>query len=502
MKNKKRCVSTFCVAFILTASISVISCQKKERPESRKAAPVDIEILKSRLVLETEEDAQTGAKVSRGTFAVCEDREAQEERMIHLDVVVLHSMGLEVKPDPLFVFAGGPGANVVTYADSYANSWVREQRDIVFVSQRGTGGDNRLDCELAKQDDNLQSYFDPLFRIDFFRPCLEELKDKYDLTKYSTCMAADDYNEARLALGYEKINITGTSYGTRMALVYMRRHPETVRAAILNGVAPIAFKNPLFHAPGFHEAIRLLMTECADNPDCHAAYPNLEEEYETILAQLEEAPVVVNVEHPVNKEQVPIKLSREGFIEALRTMMYRGNRQVPFLIHKAFEGDYAPFAQVGLRSERSIRRLLAMELLLCVTCAEDLDRITEEEIVEIASGTDMGDGRVRRQKAVCEFWPRSEIPANYGEPVSVDVPVLLLSGTLDPVTPPRWGEEAARHLPNSLHLVVPGAHGVGNPCLTSIQKQFLETGTLEGLDISCLEALKAGPFLIPEKKKH
>jgi pimeloyl-ACP methyl ester carboxylesterase len=502
MKNKKRYVSIICVAFILTASVSMISCQKKERPESRKAAPVDIETLKSRLVLETEEDAKTGAKVSRGTFAVSEDREAQEERMIHLDVVFLHSMELEVKPDPLFVFAGGPGANVTANADFYANSWIREQRDIVFVSQRGTGGDNRLDCELAKQDDNLQSYFDPLFRIDYFRPCLEELKDKYDLTKYSTCMAADDYNEVRLALGYGKINIIGTSYGTRMALVYMRRHPETVRAAILNGVAPIAFKNPLFHAPGFHEAIRFLMTECADNPDCHAAYPNLEEEYETILAQLEKAPVVVNVEHPMTKEQVPIKLSREAFIEALRTMMYRGNRQVPFLIHKAFEGDYVPFAQVGLKSERSIRRLLAMGLLLCVTCAEDLDRITEEEIVEITSGTDMGDGRVRRQKAVCEFWPRSEIPDNYGEPVSVDVPVLLLSGTLDPVTPPRWGEEAASHLPNSLHLVVPGAHGVGNPCLTSIQKQFLETGTLEGLDISCIEALKAGPFHIPKKKKH
>jgi len=499
MKNKKRYVSTVCVAFILTASISVISCQRKERPESRKAAPVDIETLKSRLVLETEEDAQTGAKVSRGTFAVYEDREAQEERMIHLDVVVLHSIGLEVKPDPLFIFAGGPGGNVAAYADSYANSWVREQRDIVFVSQRGTGGDNRLDCELAKQDDNLQSYFDPLFRIDFFRPCLEELKDKYDLTKYSTCMAADDYNEARLALGYGKINITGTSYGTRMALVYMRRHPETVRAALLNGVAPIAFKNPLFHAPGFHQAVRLLMAECANDPECYAAFPNLEEEYETILAQLEHEPAVVHVTHPLTEVQVFIKLSREAFVEALRTMMYGGNREVPYLIHRAFEGDFAPFAQAGLMSNWSLHRLLALGMLLCVTCAEDLDRIKEEEIVEIAVGTDMGDGRIRRQKAVCEFWPRSEIPDNYGEPVRVDVPVLLISGNLDPVTPPRFGEEVARNMPNSLHLVSPGAHGVGNSCLRSIQKQFLEKGTVEGLDTSCVETLKAEPFRIPKK---
>ena len=502
MRSKKRYVSIVCMVLILMVSISLISCQKKERTESTQVAPVDIETLKSRLVLETKEDAKTGAKVSRGTFAVFEDREAQEGRMIHLDVVVLHAMELMVKPDPVFVFAGGPGANVSTYANLYTKSWIREQRDIVLVSQRGTGGDNRLDCELATSDDNLQSYFDPLFRIDIFRTCLEELKEKYDLTKYSTCMAADDYNEVRLALGYGKINVTGGSYGTRMALVYMRRHPETVRTAILNGIAPIAFKNPLFHAPGFHDAIRLLMAECANDPDCHAAYPNLEEEYETILAQLEQEPAVVNVKHPVTKKQVPIKLSREAFIEALRTVMYGGNRQVPHLIHRAFEGDYVPFAQAGLMSEWSIRRFLALGMLLCVTCAEDLDRITEEEIVKITSGTDMGDGRVRRQKAVCEFWPRSEIPDNYGEPVSVDVPVLLISGILDPVTPPRFGEEVASHLPNSHHLIVPGAHVVGNRCLTNIQKQFLETGTVEGLDISCMETLKAGRFRIPKKKKH
>ncbi len=146
-----------------------------------------------------------------------------------------------------------------------------------------------------------------------------------------------------------------------------------------------------------------------------------------------------------------------------------------------------------------LHRLLALGMLLCVTCAEDLDRITEEEIIEIAAGTDMGDGRVRRQRAVCEFWPRSEIPDDYGDPVSVDVPVLLISGNLDPVTPPRWGEEVARNMPNSMHLVSPGAHVVGNPCLREIQKQFLETGTVEGLDTSCVETLKAGPFRIPDK---
>lgn len=501
MENKKRYLSIFSIIFVLLASVSLVSCQKKEQIASAKAAPVDIEILKSRLVLETEENAETGANVSRGTFAVFEDREAQEGRMIHLDVVVLHATGPEVKPDPVFVFSGGPGANVSGYENGYARSWFREERDVVLVSQRGTGGDNRLDCKQAAPDDDLQAYFDPLFRTDTFQMCLEELKEKYDLTQYSTCMAADDYNEVRLALGYDKINLRGGSYGTRMALVYMRRHPETVRAALLNGVAPIAFKNPLFHAPGFHQAVRLLMAECANDPECNAGFPNLEEEYETILARLEQEPVTVSVTHPITNEQVPIRMSKEAFIEALRTIMYGENREVPYFIHRASEGDFAPFAQAGLMSNWSIHRLLALGMLLCVTCAEDLDRITEEEIVEIAVGTDMGDGRIRRQKAVCEFWPRSEIPDDYGEPVRVDVPVLLISGNLDPVTPPRFGEEVARNMPNSVHLVAPGSHGVGNSCLRSIQKQFLETGTVEGLDTSCVETLKAGRFTAPKEKQ-
>jgi pimeloyl-ACP methyl ester carboxylesterase len=100
--------------------------------------------------------------------------------------------------------------------------------------------------------------------------------------------------------------------------------------------------------------------------------------------------------------------------------------------------------------------------------------------------------------AVCEFWPRSDLPANYGDPVSADVPVLLLSGTLDPVTPPRWGEEAARNLPNSLHLVAPGTHGVGGGCITSIMQQFLAQGTVDGLDTSCVETMRLGAFDLPD----
>jgi len=495
-RSRAKAIGSGAIFLIIAFAFSLGGC--KRAPEGAVPVVVDLETLKSRLTFETETAPGTGFRISRGTFAVHEDREARSGRIIHLNVVILHAKGPSFKPDPVFRFAGGPGQDVTSAFRQHEDSWIRDERDIVLVSQRGTGGDNKLDCPNAADDGNIQGYLDPLFRTDLFRDCLAELSARFDLTKYSTELAADDVDDLRRALGYDRINVIGGSYGTRMALVYMRRHPETVRTAILNGVAPIALRNPLYHASNFHEALRALFAECANDPGCQAAFPGLEDEYLAILHRLEHEPAAVTVRHPVTEEAVEIRLTKEAFLDGLRVSMYAGirSRNVPYVLHRAFEGELRPFAELALESERGIRRILALGMLLCVTCAEDLDRITEEDIVKFAAWTDAGDSRVRAQKAVCEFWPRSPLSAGYGDPVLADVPTLLLSGTLDPVTSPKWGEAAASSLPRSLHLVVPGSHGVGGNCLTSIQKAFLETGSVDGLDVSCTESLRPEKFRV------
>ncbi len=498
---KNRSAVVWIIVFVVFVSVFSFSCRDKTAVE-KAVPPIDIEVLKSQLNLETEEDLRVGGNISSGTFTVFENRDSRQGRTIKLDVVILHAFSETPKPDPFFPLAGGPGADVTQRVNSYKKSWIREERDIVFVSQRGTGGDNRLDCLLAASDENIQSYLDPLFNLDNFRACLEELQKNFDLTKYSTCLAADDLNDLRLALDYDKINLTGTSYGTRAALVYMRRHPESVRTAILNGVLPIANKNPLFHASSAQEAIRLLLADCFENPECRFAFPNLENEFLTVLERLDEEPAGVLVDHPVTKVRVPVNLDRASFLEALRTMMYSygRNRQVPYLIHQAFLGDYEPFAATGIQSSRNIRRQLALGMLLCVTCGEDVSRVSDGEIVRFTQGTFLGENRIRQQVAVCEFWPKSNIPENFSDPVHVDVPILLLSGIMDPVTPPIWGTEAASHLPNGLHLVVPGAHGVEGDCIRSIEKQFLESGSIKNLDILCADLIESLPYKVHENQ--
>ena len=204
----------------------------------------------------------------------------------------------------------------------------------------------------------------------------------------------------------------------------------------------------------------------------------------------------MTITHPDTGEPVSLQLGRYAFAEALRTTMYYmpGARDVPLLIHKAYEGDYEFFAVEGMQANRGIMNALHLGMLLSVTCPEDLSRIDPDEIPALTDGTFYGDTRVRDQLAVCQIWPSGQTPERYGDPVSVDVPTLIFSGTLDPVTSAHFGEEAASHLPNSLHVVAPGAHGVGGVCIRTIEVAFLETASLDGLDTSCVASMTLPPF--------
>jgi pimeloyl-ACP methyl ester carboxylesterase len=463
--------------------------------EAAVPEPPPLEVLQSRLVLETTQDEDAGVQISHGTYEVYENRDTQTGRKIHLKIVILHSSNSEPRPDPVFFLAGGPGQAAAEMWRGFRRSSYLEERDIVLVNQRGTGGDNLLAVKVGSEND-LQGYLDPTFRVDTFRAALPGLEERFDLTQYSTPHAMDDLNEIRIALGYDQINLIGGSYGTRASLVYMRRYPESVRCAVLNDVAPIAFRNPLYHAFGAQYALDVVLDQCAADPECSRAFPDVRAELEAVLARLDRGSADTEVRRPGTQEDVPVRISRETFVETLRGMMYstRRSRFVPLYIHQAFQGNFRPIAAEALNRNRGLTEGLALGMLQCVVCAEDIDRIDPAEIEKETGDTFFGDFRVRMQMAICEFWPRSKLPANYGDPVNVDVPVLLLSGTFDAVTPPRWGAEVASNLPNSLHVVAPGAHGVGGQCIREIIAAFLDTASVSQIDTACVEDMQLPPF--------
>ena len=486
-KKQKTIIITFGFLFA-TFSLSALSSTAVQTAQDQEKSQTG----DSRLILKTRYEEQSGSKISSGFYSVYENREKSSGRMLQLDLIILHATGPDPKPDPVFFFAGGPGQAAAKMSRLFTKSWMRQDRDIVLIDQRGTGGNHNLQCLLTGSDEDLQGYFENMFNPEMFRSCLEELNQKYDLTQYSTPSAVDDFNEVRQALGYEKINLIGGSYGTRVALIYMRRHPETVRTSILQGVASMSFTNPLYHARGAQDAIKSLFEQCDSEPACREAFPNLEEEFWTVLERLEKSPRNTEVKHPATGEQVPVKLTLSAFSESVRAMLYSPYLRVtiPQYVHEAFLGNYTPIAQFVVMSERAYRKGLSYGLLLCVTCAEDIDRIDPKDIPSETKGTFFGDERVRTQMACCDFWPRSKLPENFAAPVKVDIPVLLLSGMYDPVTPPRWGTETARHLSRSLHVIYPGAHSFFEDCLQIIMREFLEEGSVERVDTSCVKAMK------------
>lgn len=433
-----------------------------------------------------------------GVLEVPEDRAAAKGRKIPLRVVVVPALAASPDPDPLFILAGGPGqaASELTAPLLSVFDRATRTRDLVLVDQRGTGASNPLDCEVIPEDAPLADQLDDRFPEAEYRACLAGFDA--DPRHYTTPVAMEDLDAVRAALGYSKINLWGASYGTRAALVYLRDHGEHVRSVILDGVAPMSLLLPLFIPRDTDRALETLFGECAQSAACASAYPRLRDQFESLLARLESQPARVIVDHPHTGKQETITVSRDTFTATLRGLLYlpEASSLLPRVVSAAAAGDFRPFVAVGSSMGGSLAKNLSQGMFLSVVCSEDAPFITEEAISREAQGTWLGEGAVKRILQACEFWPRGELPAGYRDPVSSEVPVLLLSGELDPVTPPSWAEDAKKTLPNSLHVALPGVgHGASSfGCVRQLIARFLESASVADLANTCDDSLVRPPF--------
>jgi len=437
-----------------------------------------------------------------GTFEVYENRVTKKGRRISLNILVLPATGDKREPDPFVYFAGGPGSAATEDASGIAPLFakIREHHDLLFVDQRGTGKSHPLDCAFFDPND-LQSYLGYFFPLEDVRKCRPELEAKADLTLYTTDIAIDDMDEVRAALGYERMNLFGASYGTRAALTYLKRYPKRVRTAALQGVSPPNSYMPSDFPQGNERALHGVLSECAADEACNAAFPNLKEETKSLLAQLVKGPVEVEVKRPNSNDRVKVKLSRDLAAEAIRYMLYNpvAAARVPLVIHLAAQGNFVPLTEAALGYRKFLVGTGSNGMYLSVTCAEDLPWIKPGEGERMAENTFLGDYRLRQQREACALWPRARIAPDYDDPIRSDVPVLILTGEWDPVTPPSNGDATAKTLKNSLHIVVPhGAHGLGGleniDCITQIMTEFVARGTTSGLDTACVKTIRRKGF--------
>lgn len=438
-----------------------------------------------------------GGEARCGVFRVPEDRSRPGGRVLSPKVLVLEARSAQPK-EPIFFLSGGPGQAATDQAADFTGSWMRQEHDLVMLDLRGTGEGTALDCPPGAGDD-LQAYLEPpLSGAERLRACRARLEQNADLTKYTTDIAMQDLDELRQALGYAKVDIFGGSYGTRAGLAYIHAYGAHVRLAIMTGLSAMENRSPLYHAAAAQRAFDLTAAQCEADPACKAAFPDIKGDLAAVMARLRQAPAKVELIHPVTGKAQAVSLDEGAFAEGLRVMLYSSEhgRRVPLLLKRAREGDLKPFALAALQNGYLFAHGLRIGLLLSVSCPEDVARIRPGEAARDTAGTFLGDRRVKDQMAGCAVWPRASMPAGYFTPFRSDVPALLVSGELDPVVPPQWADVYRRYLPNSLSVVMPGGHTEGNDCFETIARQFVEKGGIEGVDTSCVAAVKLPPFVL------
>lgn len=446
-----------------------------------------------------------------GVYEVFENRAAQSGRRIPLQVVILPATGPQRLPDPLLYFAGGPGASSLDEGRWFAMTApeLRKNRDVLLIDSRGTGRSAALICDELRGTGSVQGFLEEYMPADKVRVCRDRLAKTADLTQYSTDNVVDDAEEIRTALGYGKVNLMGTSYGTRTVQVYLRRHPGSVRTAVMSGVLPVDEAFPLVTARYAQQALDGLIAECAGDPACRKAFPKLREEVTAVLRQVAKEPVRAQAVNPETGQPFDVILSKNGLGQVLRRMLYYNNwiSLTPLYLHLAANGSWQPlaeFAQVISLSQGGS----SDGYFLSITCSEDLAFVRDEEIPAAVAGTFLGDLRVRKQQAACAGWPAPKLGPDFRVPVASDVPTLLLSGGADPVTPPSSGERVARTLKRSRHVVVPdGGHGqegmTGEECVPKMISAFIASGDAGSLDVSCAARMRRPDFLLslePEVK--
>lgn len=396
---------------------------------------------------------------------------------IDVHVAVLPAVARVKKPDPVLFFAGGPGQSAIDLAQAISQmmSRFRNRRDVVLIDQRGTGRSAPLKCAEESPGEPLAKSLQMERQKELWQTCVKTLKalPHGDLRHYTTSIAMADADAVRAALGYDKVNIVGGSYGTRAVLEYLRQFPQQVRRAVLDGVAPPDMVLPATFAADAQAAMDKMLADCEADTRCAALYPRLRADWKGLLAEL---PKEARVLHPVTGREELVTLSRDQIAQWARVPHYSPvlASGLPYAITEAKAGRFTPL--VGLVSAMTGPRGmgLAMGMHFAVVCAEDMPRLGS--VTELSA--DFGDGVLRQYKEACAGLTVGTPPAAFYTLPPVSVPTLLLSGGADPATPPRHGERVSKALgAMARHVVIPQAgHGtLSLGCVRDAVFRFVDT---------------------------
>lgn len=431
------------------------------------------------------------------TVTVPEDHDAPDGRSIELALAWVPARD-SAAADPVFMLAGGPGQSA---RDSYpgiaqAFADVRRQRHVLLLDQRGTGESNPLVCDMeAMLEMDLGEEPESEAMRQSAADCLAEIGDRADVRFYSTTDAIRDLDLVRQRIGADQVNLVGISYGTRVAQQFAARFPDHTRAIVIDGVVPNTLVLGADHARNLENALALQFARCTEDAACSDALGDPRAHLDALmaLADGDDAPLV-SYRDPRTAELHEERLSRGHVAAVVRMFAYSPATAalLPLTLNEAIQGRPEPLMAQARLLVSSLTQQINHGMQLSVMCTEDAAEMAPNEA---DADSVLGNALVEVSQAQCAVWPTNPRPEGFRDPLAGELPVLLLSGELDPVTPPAYGEEVAATLPNGRHLVLAGqGHNVlGVGCAPKLIARFLDTLDAAELDAECLDGLSAPP---------
>ncbi len=404
-------------------------------------------------------------------------------------------------PDPVFMIAGGPGQSALDSYPSIANAFdaTLKKRSVILVDQRGTGKSNPLACENKQGDkasieEQQAAENDPATLRRLTEQCRDTLSKNADLRLYTTIDAIADLDAVRAALGADKIDLVGISYGTRVAQQYARRYPTHTRAVVLDSVAPneLIFANDF--ARNLDDALAMNFQQCIKTPQCTQKLGDPRANLSSLLAQLRAHPVSVRYRDPLTGEDKQEFLTRGHVALLARLYAYEpiALATLPLTLSEAMKGHYEPLMAQAKLISGGLGDSMMAGMQLSVICSEDADGMKTDPV---STGSVLGNEMVDVLKAQCAIWPHGKSPPDFHQPLVSDLPVLVLEGEFDPVTPPRYGQQVVTNLSHGRLLIL---HGQGHNvipvgCMPKLMARFLDTADAKSLDAHCLDKLSDAP---------
>jgi len=462
-----------------------------------------------------------GYEVRCGTVAVPEDRQHPSGKDVVLAVAVVSAGGRTSTLPPVVFLDGGPGGPTLLGLSERIEAFknVIAERPVVFFDQRGVGmSQPALDCpELSEaQLENIQQVLSKTEENQIIAQALSACKQRLEgsgvsLAAYTTAASADDVRDIVIALGYPQVYLMGVSYGTRLAQVTILRHRADgwIAGAILDSVVPLQVEEVQEFWPNTQAIFKQLFARCAAEQACAARYPDLESVFYATVEQLAANPVDVHIFHPLTGRSMTIKLDGDDFVRVLFLLQYDPYQaaRIPQIIDTVNQGDYR------LLREPLEFGIVALEgayegMGQSVQCTDegmnlDLPAIHAAQAMLDPVFQMVAVGSAEQTEANCRAWGVEAANPAEDQALQTDLPILILSGTQDPITPAAWGELLHTSLSNSYfyqfdglsHGTI-GALGSAGTCVEKLVLAFLQDPTQEA-DASCVQLQKPIRFFVP-----